>query len=125
MEKRAFLIAVSVVATFAVAASLVATVVLARASSYALKGLVLDKSTADKWFELRVTHQTKGKTDLRGDRLIVRVLSTTGAYNKSNASQTTSSWLSKLQNSDSVSVAGEYKSTDGTIWADRVVNRTR
>lgn len=125
MEKRAFLIAVSVVAAFAVVATLVATAVLARSSSYGIKGLVLDKSTADKWFELRVTHQTKGKTDIRGDRLIVRILSTTKASNKSDVSQSTSSWISKLQNGDTVSVAGEYKSTDGTIWADRVVNRTR
>ena len=125
MEKRAFLIAVGTVAVFAVVATLVATAVLARTSSYAVKGLVLDKSTADKWFELRVTHQTKGKTDLRGDRLIVRVLTTTKPFNKDNKSQSTSAWLSKLQNSDTVSVLGEYKSTDGTIWADRVVNRTR
>lgn len=125
MEKRTFLVAISVVAAFAVVASLVATVVLARVPSYAVKAIVLDKSTADQWIEVRVLEQTKGKTDVRGDKLIVRILSTTQAYNKANVQQSTKTWLSRAQNDDLVSVAGEYKSTDGTIWADRVLNRTR
>jgi hypothetical protein len=52
-------------------------------------------------------------------------LSTTKTYNKNNTAQAATSWLSRVQNDDLVSVLGEYKSTDGTLWADRLVNRSR
>ncbi|TSC64371.1 MAG: hypothetical protein G01um1014106_150 [Parcubacteria group bacterium Gr01-1014_106] len=125
MEKNDIFTAVGIVAIFTLVAVVLGVSVFARVPSYAVKGLVLDKSTADKWFEMRITEQTKGKTDIRGDRLIIRVLSTTKAYNKSNKEISTATWLSRVQNDDTVSVAGEYKSADGTIWADKLLNRTR
>lgn len=125
MEKRDIFTAVGLVAVFTIVATVLAVTVSARVPSYAVKGIVLDKSTADNWFELRVTEQSKGKTDIRGDQLIVRVLSTTKTSNKNNKELSVASWLSKVQNNDIVSIAGEYKTTDGTIWSDRVLNRTR
>lgn len=125
MEKRDIFTAVGFVAVFTIVASILAVTVSARIPSYAVKGIVLDKSTADNWFELRITEQTKGKTDIRGDKLIIRVLSTTKASNKNNKELSTASWLSRVQNDDTVSIAGEYKTTDKTIWSDRVLNRTR
>lgn len=123
-NKHVFLVVV-VVAFLAVVLALLAATAGARTPSTALKTRVLDKSAADKWIEVRVLEQTKGKTNLLGDKFIVRVLSTTKTYNKSNAAQASTSWLSRVQADDLVSVLGEYKSTDGTLWADRLVNRSR
>ncbi len=124
MNNRVFLIAVVVVGVLAVVVGFVA-VAGARVPSIAVKAIVLDKGAADNWLEVRVTEQTKGKTNILGDKLIVRVLKTTMAYNKSNAKQSTASWLSRVQRDDTVSILGEYKKTDGTIWSDKVVNRSR
>lgn len=124
-NKHVFLVVVVVVALFAVVLALLAATAGARTPSTALKTRVLDKSAADKWIEVRVLEQTKGKTNLLGDKFIVRVLSTTKTYNKSNTAQASTAWLSRVQADDLVSVLGEYKSTDGTLWADRLVNRSR
>lgn len=124
-NKHVFLVVVVVVAALAVVLALLAATAGARTPSTALKTRVLDKSAADKWIEVRVLEQTKGKTNLLGDKFIVRVLSTTKTYNKSNTAQASTSWLSRVQADDLVSVLGEYKSTDGTLWADRLVNRSR
>lgn len=123
--QRLFLLVVAVVAVIAVVGALVVSVASGRTPSYAVKTQVLDKSAADKWIEVRVLEQTKGKTSLLGDKVIVRVLATTLAYDKDNKKRGTKSWLSRVQNDDLVSVLGEFKSSDGTIWADRVVNRSR
>lgn len=124
MHNRAFLITVVVIAVLAVVVGVI-SVAGARVPAYAVKAIVLDKGVADNWFEIRVLEQTKGKTSLLGDRLIIRVLKTTLAYNKSNAKQKVATWLSKVQTNDTVSVLGEYKKTDGTIWSDKIVNRSR
>lgn len=124
MHNRAFLIAVVVIAILAVVVGVI-SVAGARVPAYAVKAIVLDKGVVDNWFEIRVLEQTKGKTSLLGDRLIVRALKTTMAYNKSNAKQKVATWLSKVQTNDTVSVLGEYKKTDGTIWSDKIVNRSR
>lgn len=124
-SKRIFIVAVVAIAVLAIVVAFMASVAGARTPSYALKTRVLDKSAADKWIEVRVLEQTKGKTSLLGDKIIVRVLSTTKVYNKANTALSAASWLSKVQNDDLVSALGEYKSTDGTLWSDRLVNRSR
>lgn len=124
-NKHIFLVAVIAIAVLAVVVALMSSMASARTPSTALKTRVLDKSAADKWIEVRVLEQAKGKTSLLGDKIIVRVLSTTKTYNKSNKVQSTTSWLSKVQNDDLVSALGEYKSSDGTLWSGRLVNRSR
>lgn len=124
-NKRIFLTVVIVVAIVAVIAAVAASVAGARVPSYALKTRVLDKSEASKWIEVRVLEQAKGKTKILGDQIIVRVLSGTTTFDKDNKARAQKSWLTKVQNDDLVSVLGEYKSSDGTVWADRLVNRSR
>jgi hypothetical protein len=124
-SRHIFLVVVIAVAALAVIVALLASTAGARVPSTAFKTRVLDKSAADKWIEVRVLEQTKGKTNLLGDKFIVRVLSTTKTYNKFNKLQATTSWLSRVQADDLVSALGEYKSSDGTLWADRLVNRSR
>lgn len=126
MNRRIFLIVVVAVAVLAVIVAFVASVAVARVPSSAVKARVLDKSETGKWAEVRVIEETKkGKASILGDKVIVRVLDKTVAHNKSNKKQASKSWLGSLQNDDLISVLGEYKSADGTIWADKVVNRSR
>ena len=122
--QRLFLLVVAVVAVVAIVGALIVTVG-ARTPSTALKTFVLDKSESSKWIEVRVLEQTKGKTSLLGDKLIVRILGSTVAYDKDGKKRATKSWLTLVRNDDLVSVLGEYKASDGTIWSDRVVNRSR
>lgn len=128
-NKRIFLTVVIVVALVAVIAAVAVSVAGARVPSYAVKGRVLDKSETNKWIEVRVLEQAKGKTKILGDQVIVRVLSGTTTFNKDNTARAQKSWLTKVvadpTTGDLVSVLGEYKSSDGTIWADKIVNRSR
>lgn len=112
----------AVVGALAVSAALVAV---AAAPRYALKVRVTDKSESAKVFEAYVLEQTRGSTSIIGDRLNVRVLSTTTAWNQSGKKQSTKSWLSSLKNDDIVSVTGGYRKSDNTIEGAKVVNRTR
>lgn len=125
MNRRIFLVIVVAVAVLAVIVAIVASVAVARVPSSAVKARVLDKSESGKWAEVRVIEETKKKTSILGDKVIVRVLDKTAAYNKSSKKQSSKNWLGSLQNDDLISVLGEYKSTDGTVWADKVVNRSR
>lgn len=128
-NKRIFLSAVIAVAVLAVIVALVASVAGARTPSYAVKARVLDKSESSKWIEIRVLEQTKGKTNILSDKLIVRVLDTTKSYDKDNKLRANKSWLTRVvadpTTGDIVSALGEYKAADGTIWGDKLVNRSR
>lgn len=97
----------------------------AASPKYAVKVLVTDKSESGKVFEGNVTEQTKGKTNILGDKINVRILGDTVAHKKSGAKQSTKNWLGSLQNGDYASVTGGYRSGDKTIEATKVVNRTR
>lgn len=124
-SKKLFLILVIVVAVVAIGAALIATMAGAAGPAYAVKVLASDKSESGKVFEGIVTEQTKGKTNILGDKINVRILGTTTARNKNNKKQKTTSWLGALQNGDYVTVQGGYRSGDKTIEASKVVNRSR
>ncbi len=124
-SKKIFLILVVIVAVVAVGAALIVTMAGAKAPAYAVKVLVSDKSESGKVFEGIVTEQSKGKTNILGDKINVRILSTTTAFKKNNTKQKTTNWLGSLQNGDYVTVQGGYRSGDKTIEAAKVVNRSR
>ena len=114
-----------VVAVVAVVAAVIASTAGAGAPRYAVEVLVRDKSESGKVFEGSVTKQAKGKTNILGDLLNVRVPDTVDFRNKSNKKQSAKSWRSSLTNGDYVTVNGGYKSSDRTIEAQKVVNRSR
>lgn len=124
-QSRVILISLIVVALGAVIIALVASTAGAGAPRYAVEVLVRDKSEAGKVFEGQITKQTYGKTNVIGDVLNVRVPDSVDFRNKSNKKQSAKSWRSSLQNSDYVTVLGGYRSSDKTIEAQKVVNRSR
>ena len=116
---------VTAIAAFGVVAAVLATMVAAATPGYAVKVRVTDKIESAKIFEGIVLEQTKGKTNVLGDKMNFRVLSTATAYNKNNKKQSNKNWLGAVQNEDIVTAVGNYKKSDNTFELVRTVNRSR
>lgn len=96
---------------------------------YSLKVRATEKSTADNFFVGHVLEQAIGKTNIQGDVITLRALSTASYFNKDKKKNSRKSWMSNLKadsvTGDIVTVWGGYKSADKSFELTQTVNRSR
>jgi len=129
-QQHSVLAVAAIVAAAAALGTVVVSTVGAATARYSLKVRVTEKNTTDNFFVGHVLDQTSGKTNIEGDVLVFRALSTATYYDKNNKKNSRKSWMSNVKASstegDTVTVVGLYKSADKTFEiTGKAVNRSR